>query len=62
MNWFQAIKTVKKTQWMMAIQEINGFAFDELKGRELLPVLEKQIKDIEEFVEPQLPPRRPKLS
>lgn len=54
-NWKNALRRGMLTDYLMIEQEIQGVDFDEESARELVIVIDKMMKDIEDEVEPQLP-------
>lgn len=54
-NWKNALRRRMLTDYLMIEQEFQGVKFNEKAARELVIVIDKMMKEIEEDVEPQLP-------
>lgn len=54
-NWKNALRRGLLTDYLMIQQAIQGVCFDEKAARELVIVIDKVMKEIEDEVEPQLP-------
>lgn len=54
-NWKNALRRGMLTDYLMIEQEMQGVVFDEEKARELLIIIDRMMKEIEDEVEPKLP-------
>jgi len=56
-DWTNPIKLMKKSSFLMSVQEITGIAFDIEKAKQLREYIKEEMHKIAEEIEPQLPAR-----